>query len=57
MLSLRGILREAYMRVGGVSVPLHARSFGTEVPQDDAGLGLCSNSGVTRDAGATYFTP
>jgi hypothetical protein len=57
MLSLRGILREAYMRVGGVYVPLHARSFGTEVPQDDAGLGLCSNSGVTRDAGATYFTP
>jgi hypothetical protein len=57
MLSLRGILREAYMRVGGVYVPLYARSFGTEVPQDDAGLGLGSNSGVTRDPGATYFTP
>jgi hypothetical protein len=38
MLSLRSILREADMHVVG-NVPLHPRSFGTEVPQDDAGLG------------------
>jgi len=36
MLSLRSIWREAYVRRAGVHAA-RARSFGTEVPQDDAG--------------------
>ena len=41
MLSLRSIRREADMHVSA-SMAIHARSFGTEVPQDDADQELAS---------------
>ena len=49
MLSLRSIWREAHLRRAGDGMP-HARSFGTEVPQDDAlGMGNgCRVIGVVR---------